>query len=115
MNNIEGSAMKFSLGSRSLPSVTVVLAALHASISGSVKAQPPATPAAIEQLVPAIDAYFRRFQETAHAPGLVYGIVRDGKLVHVSAMGVQDLETQRPVDAQTLFRIATSSKRSCAR
>ena len=46
-------------------------------------------PGPLEQIVPSIDAHFRRFQETAHAPGVVYGIVRDGKLVHVGAMGVQ--------------------------
>jgi CubicO group peptidase (beta-lactamase class C family) len=90
--------------------VPFAVAALLVSTVGSASAQAPATPAPIEQLIPAIDAHFRRFQATAHAPGLVYGIVRDGKLVHVSAMGVQDLESQRPVDAQTLFRIASMSK-----
>jgi D-alanyl-D-alanine-carboxypeptidase/D-alanyl-D-alanine-endopeptidase len=90
--------------------VTWFAFALLVTYPGSTAAQTPATPVAIDQLVPAIDAHFRRFQEAAHAPGLVYGIVRDGKLVHVSAMGVQDLETKRPVDAQTLFRIASMSK-----
>ncbi|MEW5915878.1 MAG: serine hydrolase domain-containing protein [Gemmatimonadota bacterium] len=81
-----------------------------AAVLTNVSAQTPAAPVPIEQLVPAIDAHFKRFQQTAHAPGLVYGIVRDGKLVHVGAMGVQDLESNRPVDAQTLFRIASMSK-----
>ncbi|HJU73701.1 MAG TPA: serine hydrolase domain-containing protein [Gemmatimonadaceae bacterium] len=90
--------------------VAMYAAPLLVSLPRALAAQPPATPVPIEQLIPAIDAHFRRFQENAHAPGLVYGIVRDGKLVHVSAMGVQDVETKRPVDAQTLFRIASMSK-----
>jgi CubicO group peptidase (beta-lactamase class C family) len=87
-----------------------VVATLLAGLPSGSTAQPPTTPTPLEQLVPAIDAHFRRFQQAAHAPGLVYGIVRDGKLVHASAMGVQDLESQRPVDANTLFRIASMSK-----
>jgi len=43
-------------------------------------------------------------------PGLVYGIVADGRLVHVGALGVQDLESKRPVTADTLFRIASMTK-----
>ena len=43
-------------------------------------------------------------------PGLVYGVVIDGRLVHVKAMGVQDLQTKRPVTADTLFRIASMTK-----
>jgi CubicO group peptidase (beta-lactamase class C family) len=72
------------------------------------KAPDAATPLA--QLIPAIDAHFARFQQEAHLPGLVYGIVRDGKLIHVRAMGVQDLDSKRPVDADSLFRIASMSK-----
>jgi CubicO group peptidase (beta-lactamase class C family) len=65
---------------------------------------------AIEQLVPAIEGHFKRYQEAAHVPGLVYGIVKDGKLVRVGSMGVQDLEARRPVDADSRFRIASMSK-----
>ncbi len=102
--------MNCSLGRQAVSSVAVFVSALLALFPGNVIAQPPATPVPLEQLVPAIDAHFRRFQETAHIPGLVYGLVQGGKLEHVSAMGVQDLETKRPVDAQTLFRIASMSK-----
>jgi CubicO group peptidase (beta-lactamase class C family) len=98
------------LVNRHTASIAALAFAALLSAPSRVFSQPPAAPAPLEQLIPAIDAHFRRFQQTAHAPGLVYGIVRDGKLVHVSAMGVQDIETQKPVDAQTLFRIASMSK-----
>jgi CubicO group peptidase (beta-lactamase class C family) len=73
-------------------------------------AGPAATPAPIQQLVPAIDAHFQRYQQAAHVPGLVYGIVKDGRVQHVGVMGVQDLDARRPVTAETLFRIASMSK-----
>ena len=53
---------------------------------------------------------FLRFQQEAHVPGLVWGIVQDGRLVHVGGAGVQELESRRPVNAETLFRIASMSK-----
>ncbi|WP_164093740.1 serine hydrolase domain-containing protein, partial [Stenotrophomonas maltophilia] len=40
----------------------------------------------------------------------VYGLVAEGKLVHVRGFGVQDLASKRPVTADTLFRIASMTK-----
>jgi len=57
-----------------------------------------------------IDRAFEEYQLDAHIPGMVYGIVMDGRLVHVKALGIQDLETKRPVSADTLFRIASMTK-----
>ncbi|WP_420136228.1 serine hydrolase domain-containing protein [Sphingomonas sp.] len=56
------------------------------------------------------DRIFADWQRNAHVPGLVYGIVVDGKLVHVRGSGVQDVESNRPVTADSLFRIASMSK-----
>ncbi|HET9427540.1 MAG TPA: serine hydrolase domain-containing protein [Allosphingosinicella sp.] len=70
----------------------------------------PATAPALANVLPAIDAHFRQYMEAGHVPGLVYGIVRDGRLIHVGTMGVQDLEHRRPVTADSLFRIASMSK-----
>ncbi|MDQ3160985.1 MAG: beta-lactamase family protein [Pseudomonadota bacterium] len=66
--------------------------------------------AAINAAIPAIDRMFVDFQLDAHAPGLVYGIVADGRLIHVKAIGTQDLEQRRPVTADSLFRIASMTK-----
>jgi CubicO group peptidase (beta-lactamase class C family) len=73
---------------------------------------PPAAPtaASVHQLAAQIDAHFLRFQQEAHVPGLVWGLVQDGRLVHVGGAGVQELESRRPVNAETLFRIASMSK-----
>ena len=58
----------------------------------------------------AADRVFDEYRLDAHVPGLVYGIVAGGRLVHVKTFGVQDTESARPVTADTLFRIASMTK-----
>jgi D-alanyl-D-alanine-carboxypeptidase/D-alanyl-D-alanine-endopeptidase len=62
----------------------------------------------------ALDPLFAGFQREHHVPGLVYGVVADGELVYVRALGVQDIETRAPVTADTVFRIASMSKQFAA-
>ncbi len=47
-------------------------------------------------------------------PGLVFGVVNGGKLVYVRAFGVQDTKTNTPVNADSVFRIASMSKQMVA-
>jgi CubicO group peptidase (beta-lactamase class C family) len=54
---------------------------------------------------PAIEA----FNEHTLA-GLAVGVVRDGALERFVGLGLADAEAQRPVDARTVFRIASISK-----
>ncbi len=92
---------------------TLLAALLLATAAPALPQQPPpapAAPAALDQAIPAIDGHFRRYVEEAHVLGLVYGIVRDGRLVHVGAIGVPELDSRRRIDADTLFRIASMSK-----
>lgn len=57
-----------------------------------------------------VDRMFGEWQRAAHIPGLVYGIVADGQVAYVKAIGVQDVATKRPVTPDSLFRIASMSK-----
>lgn len=57
-----------------------------------------------------IDRTFDEFRRESHVPGLVYGIVMNGRLVYVKGIGVQDIESRRPVTPETLFRIASMTK-----
>ena len=43
-------------------------------------------------------------------PGAAWGIVIDGELAHQGAMGVRDVKSKAPVDADTVFRIASMTK-----
>ncbi|WP_447764906.1 serine hydrolase domain-containing protein [Sphingopyxis panaciterrae] len=69
-----------------------------------------AAPKTLEQLAPEIDALFAKYQADQHIPGIVYGVVKDGKLAYVKGVGVQDIEDKRPVTADSLFRIASMTK-----
>ena len=62
------------------------------------------------QMFEAVDRIFNDYAIDSHIPGLVYGIVANGHLVYVRGIGVQDLESKRPVTPDTLFRIASMTK-----
>jgi CubicO group peptidase (beta-lactamase class C family) len=70
----------------------------------------PAQAATVEEMIPALDKIMGDYQQTAPQPGMVYGIVKDGRLVHVRGFGAQDPTTHAPVTADSLFRIASMSK-----
>lgn len=57
-----------------------------------------------------IDAIFEKAQLDLRAPGLVYGVVADGRLVHVRGFGERNLETGAPVNKDAAFRIASMTK-----
>lgn len=87
-------------------------ALIFAPLLGSVvpAAAQDTSPKTLEQLTPEIDALFAGYQSEQHIPGMVYGVVRNGKLVYVKGIGVQDLTNKRPVTAESLFRVASMTK-----
>ncbi|MHB1225394.1 MAG: serine hydrolase domain-containing protein, partial [Gemmatimonadaceae bacterium] len=59
---------------------------------------------------PAIDELMRGFAERSHVPGIAYGIIVDGRLVHSGTVGYRDVAARAPVDSATVFRIASMTK-----
>ena len=57
-----------------------------------------------------VDRVMETYRLDAHIPGMVWGIVQDGRLVHVKGAGIQDIEAKRPVTPETRFRIASMTK-----
>ena len=57
-----------------------------------------------------VDRAMENYRLDAHIPGMVWAIVQDGKVIHMKTAGVQDIDTKRPVTADTLFRIASMTK-----
>jgi CubicO group peptidase (beta-lactamase class C family) len=72
-------------------------------MSGVALAQDPA-------VLAEVDRAMENYRLDAHIPGMVWGIVQDGRLVHVKGTGVQDIDTRRPVTPDTVFRIASMTK-----
>ncbi|MBO9697736.1 MAG: beta-lactamase family protein [Sphingopyxis sp.] len=68
------------------------------------------TPKTLDQIAPEIDALFAKYQAEAHVPGMVYGVVSDGRLAYVKGIGVQNIADKRPVTPDSLFRIASMTK-----
>lgn len=70
----------------------------------------PAVDPALQGQLPAIRQLFADAMLDQRLPGVVYGIVVDGRLVHVEGLGVQDLEHRAPITADSRFRIASMTK-----
>ncbi len=86
-----------------------LLLATALTVASPVTAQ-EVSPQTLDQLTPEIDALFARFQTEQHVPGVVYGVVQDGKLAYVKGIGVQNITDKRPVTPDSLFRIASMTK-----
>jgi CubicO group peptidase (beta-lactamase class C family) len=59
---------------------------------------------------PAVDEAFRVFARESNVPGIAWGILIDGELVHTGTAGYRELETRTPIDVDTVFRIASMTK-----
>ncbi len=59
---------------------------------------------------PQIDEIFRAFAARTHVPGIAWGLIVDGALVHSGTAGVRDVAQKAPVDQETVFRIASMTK-----
>ncbi len=57
-----------------------------------------------------LDAYVERVRKEFEVPGIALAIVKDSKVVVVKGYGVRKLGEPAPVDARTLFGIASNTK-----
>lgn len=82
-----------------------ITAALLLALSAApAMAQQPARPPAD------MDAYVQRVRETFDVPGIAVAVVKDGHVVLAKGYGVRDENRPEPVDAGTLFGIASNTK-----
>ena len=66
--------------------------------------------ARVKAALPEIDAAFAAFATRARVPGIAYGILVDGALVHTGTVGVREIAGQSRVTTDTVFRIASMTK-----
>jgi CubicO group peptidase (beta-lactamase class C family) len=67
-------------------------------------------PAATQQPPPDLDRYVASVMRTFEVPGVSLAIVKDGQVVLAKGYGVRKLGDPAPVDARTLFGIASNTK-----
>lgn len=60
--------------------------------------------------LPELDKMYAELAAAQHLPGLVYGVVMDGKLIHARGIGFANLERKIPATPSTEFRIASMTK-----
>lgn len=103
-----------------------VAAGVSARQVAQQEASPPASPsltqyapaaftdagraARVQAVMPEIDKLYAELAAKEHLPGLVYGVLLDGKLVHLRGLGVANVERATPVTGATRFRIASMTK-----
>ena len=87
---------------------------LAAALTLSLVAPYSAAGSDAQQALASLDPVFEKFMREQHVPGLVYGVVADGKLVRVKAFGVGNVPAATPVTADTAFRIASMTKQFTA-
>lgn len=59
---------------------------------------------------PEIDRAFLNFAQSANVPGVAWGVVVDGALVHSGATGVRDTQSNAKAMPDSVFRIASMTK-----
>lgn len=64
----------------------------------------------VAALLPDIDKVYTDLAREKHLPGVVWGVIVDGKLIHTQALGYADVERKIPVTSSTSFRIASMTK-----
>ncbi len=64
----------------------------------------------IAALLPELDKLYADLAAERHLPGLVWGVVLDGQLIHARALGLANIEKKYAVATDTRFRIASMSK-----
>jgi CubicO group peptidase (beta-lactamase class C family) len=63
-----------------------------------------------QKKLPLIDSYIDSFMKEWNIPGLALGIVYKDQLIYAKGYGYRDLKNKLPVDAKTLFPIASNTK-----
>src|SRR4051794_29779093 len=85
----------------------VVLAGILAS--GVTRAQQsPKT--SVEPAFAEVDRLLTQFMTERHVPGAAWGVIVAGQLAHTGAKGLRDVDAKAPVDADSVFRIASMTK-----
>ena len=78
------------------------------SFAARPRAQQP--PPALAGAFAEVDRLLTQFIADRHVPGAAWGVIVDGQLSHVTTRGLRDVPAKTPVDADTVFRIASMTK-----
>ena len=95
---------------RPLRSLISSLALLALGASLPALAAPPAATGLVADRVQRIDQFIDRTIKAGEISGAVTLVARNGKVVHLQAQGLADIASRKPMQKDTVFRIASMSK-----
>jgi CubicO group peptidase (beta-lactamase class C family) len=96
--------------------ITIVAALVCTAVLAASDAYPPprftdpARVSKLESAMPEIDRIFRAYAADQKIPGMIWGVVIDGRLAHVSSTGVRNRTSNDAITPATAFRIASMTK-----
>ncbi len=65
---------------------------------------------AVEPFIKSVDALFKQYAEEKKLPGVAYGVMYNGRLIHSKGIGLSQITSKIPASPQSVFRIASMSK-----
>lgn len=80
------------------------------AVSGPLPAAAPAEVGLSSSRLAELDKAMQNFVDRGRLAGVLTGVARDGKLAHVGAHGMRDIEADKPMRRDTIFRIYSMSK-----
>jgi CubicO group peptidase (beta-lactamase class C family) len=70
----------------------------------------PDRAARLQSAMPEIDPLFRAYAADKKIPGMIWGVVIDGRTAHLGWLGVRDIAARASITPDTTFRIASMTK-----
>jgi CubicO group peptidase (beta-lactamase class C family) len=93
-----------------LATTAVNAVAAQSSIAPPARFTDPDRVTKLRAALPQVDSVMRAFATNSRVPGIAYGVIVDGKLLHVAALGLREVPSKAAVDTSSVFRIASMTK-----
>jgi len=85
-------------------------ASAQSSLAPAARFADPDRLGKLQRAMPAVDSLMQSFARTNRVPGIAYGVIVDGRLMHVAATGLREVPSKAAVDTSSVFRIASMTK-----
>ncbi|WP_068468904.1 serine hydrolase [Candidatus Protochlamydia phocaeensis] len=64
----------------------------------------------ISKIIPPLEEYVRQLMADWQIPGASIGIIQGDQLIYVKGFGTKEVDTSQPIDSETLFPLASTTK-----
>ena len=89
---------------------SIAIAVLAFATAAAAAAAEGGPPLHLNEAIAKLDALARAAVAEGDAPGIAVAVVQDDRLVHAAGFGLRNVDEAAPVDADTVFQLASLSK-----